>query len=187
MRQTSALVRMQRPVQPVGQPRAQHLDLLRIPPLHGADHEEVIGDLLAHLVHVAPHEAHVLLSQRGPVAGHVVLILNERHLSRSCRDLDSIWRVLTAKDKKDPMILPSSYLPSLERTLSRTDTSLLVRPTLMLLRVFSMRSSILVWYLCYGKHKIRIFSQRLRIKLDPSKENFCFCGKLCRKTATISR
>ncbi len=56
---------------------------------------------------------------------------------------------LTAKLRNDPMTLPSSYLPSLSRTLLRTEVSFPTRLVRMDWSVLSMVSSIVVWYLCY--------------------------------------
>ncbi len=55
---------------------------------------------------------------------------------------------LTVNERMDPMTLPSSYLPSLDWTLSSTDTSLATRLARIEHSVFSIRSSIFVWYLC---------------------------------------
>ncbi len=42
--------------------------------LHDSHDPQIVRDLLLHLVHVAPDEAHVLLAESGSVSGDVVLV-----------------------------------------------------------------------------------------------------------------
>ena len=58
------------------------------------------------------------------------------------------WITLTIIPRKPPIIVPSSYLPSFSKTLFKTDKSFWTRPTFIFAKVFSIRSSIFVWYLC---------------------------------------
>ena len=127
--------------------------------LHDTEHPEIIRDLLPNLIHVAPDESHVLLSQPASIARHFVLVLKrekatEISISNTIQSTE-MFRMLTAKVKMEPTKFPSSYLPSLESTESRTETSLETRPALMLFMDFSIRSSIFVWYLCYERSRSR--------------------------------
>ena len=60
----------------------------------------------------------------------------------------------------DPMTLPSSYLPSLDNTLSKTEISLAMSPTFIVANVLSIRSSIFVWYLCCKYKPVSLMSLR---------------------------
>ena len=51
---------------------------------------------------------------------------------------------------KVPTKVPSSYFDNLSRQLLRTEVSLATKPLFMVTRVFSIKSSILVWYLCWN-------------------------------------
>lgn len=62
------------------------------------------------------------------------------------------WQ-LTVKLSMEPIKLPSSYLANLDKLLSRTDMSLLIRPCVIPLLVFSIKSSIFVWYWCCNKNQ----------------------------------
>lgn len=63
--------------------------------------------------------------------------------------------LLTVKLRNDPIKLPSSYLPSFPSVASRTETSLLIRPVVMLNKALSIWSSIFAWYWCLTKEKIK--------------------------------
>ncbi len=110
VRQACALVGMQRPVQPLGEPVAEHLDLFCVPWLHGWDAPEVVRDLLLHLVHVAADEGHVLLAKAAPVTGNVVLVLKEK-LKKELNRQTVKWSFKIMLDKIDniwALIIPSS-------------------------------------------------------------------------------
>lgn len=55
---------------------------------------------------------------------------------------------LTKVERKEPKTVPSSYRPNFSSTFLRTEVNFPTRPLFILTSVFSIKTSILVWYLC---------------------------------------
>ena len=120
--------------------------------LHGTQNPEIIFDFLLNLIHITTAKSHITFPQVCSRASQIIFVLKHNPFTDVYLYRNRI-QILTRDERIEPKTVPSSYRPNFSSTLLRTDVNFATRPLFILTKVFSIKSSIFVWYLCWNKSK----------------------------------
>lgn len=97
VRQTSALVEVQRVVEALRQPIAHHRDLRGVPLLEERQDPQFVVNLAANLVHVVARKVHVALAEVLPAAGHILFLRGA-----ALRTITKIYLIILYIERSNP-------------------------------------------------------------------------------------